>query len=121
MKAKVPTIILAAAFLAAVFPAAAEKSAQQEKFARCSHDSKGLKGEERNKFMSECLKAHESHEADKPKAQRDKPGPVKEARHDTEHHETQQNRMKTCNEQAGRKDLHGEARREFMSGCLKAH
>jgi hypothetical protein len=125
MKAKVHTVILAAALLAAALPAAAEKSAQQEKFARCSHDSKGLKGEERNKFMSECLKAHESHdahEADKQKPHsKDKPGPVKEARHEAERHDTQQNRMKACNEQAGRKDLHGDARREFMSDCLKAH
>ena len=110
MKAKVPTIILAAAFLAAVLPAAAEKSAQQEKFARCSHDSKGLKGEERNKFMSECLKGRG--------AGKDQPAHAREARHEPNE---QQNRMKSCNEQAGRKDLHGEARREFMSSCLKAH
>ena len=31
----------------------------------------------------------------------------------------QQNRMKSCNEAAGRKDLHGDERRAFMSTCLK--
>ncbi len=125
MKAKIHTVILAALLLAAAPAAVAEKShAQQEKFARCSHDSKGLKGEERNKFMSECLKAHDSHENDKPKAHtpREKAaGTVKEARHEAQPHETQQNRMKSCNEQAGRKDLHGDERRAFMSACLRTH
>ena len=31
----------------------------------------------------------------------------------------QQARMKTCNEEAGRKELHGDERRAFMSSCLK--
>jgi invasion protein IalB len=31
----------------------------------------------------------------------------------------QQERMKACNKQAGEKKLKGEARKKFMSGCLK--
>lgn len=31
----------------------------------------------------------------------------------------QQERMKSCNKQAGEKKLKGEARKKFMSGCLK--
>jgi hypothetical protein len=31
----------------------------------------------------------------------------------------QQNKMKACNAEAGKKDLHGDERRAFMSKCLK--
>src|SRR5881394_4448168 len=106
MRPKLHTVITSALFFAALPSTAneAKPHAQQDKFTQCAHDSKGLKGEERNKFMSECLKAHESHE--KPRA-----APVKEAHNEGEHeaqHETQQSRMKTCNDEAGRKDVHGD-------------
>jgi hypothetical protein len=119
MKRKLHTVTIAALFLIAPPLAAEEKAphAQQDKFAHCAHESKGLKGEERNKFMSECLK---SHEGDKAKPS-DRNAPVKEARNEDEHHEGQQGRMKSCNEEASRKALHGEDRRSFMSTCLKAH
>jgi hypothetical protein len=43
---------------------------------------------------------------------------------DGEHHEpaegTQQHKMKTCNVEAGKKQLKGDERRAFMSACLKA-
>ncbi len=32
---------------------------------------------------------------------------------------SQQNRMRTCNEQARSRDLHSDERRAFMSACLK--
>jgi hypothetical protein len=117
MKPKLHTVILAALFLVAT-PAIAEKPhSQQDKFAQCAHDSKGLKGEERNKFMSECLKAHEPQA---PAKSTSAPA-VKEAHNDAEPHLTsQQGRMKSCNEEAGRKDLHGDERRAFMSTCLKS-
>jgi shikimate kinase len=35
------------------------------------------------------------------------------------HHQTQQEKMKTCNVEAGKKNLHGDERRAFMSSCLK--
>jgi hypothetical protein len=40
-------------------PAATEKpaSAQQNKMATCNKEADGKKGDERKKFMSECLKA----------------------------------------------------------------
>ena len=118
MKPKLHTVIAAAFFLAAIPASATDKPhAQQDKFSHCAHDSKGLKGEERNKFMSECLKGHDA--ASRPKASHDKPANVKEARHDSDGH-SQQNRMKSCNEEAGRKDLHGDERRSFMSSCLKS-
>ena len=44
---------------------------------------------------------------------------------DGERHEpaegTQQNKMKTCNVEAGKKGLKGDERRAFMSSCLRAH
>ena len=118
MKPKLHTVIAAALFLAAL-PAAANEAkphAQQDKFAQCAHDSKGLKGEERNKFMSDCLKAHE---APAGKAKASEKAPIKEAHADSA--ESQQNRMKSCNDDARGKDLHGDERRAFMSACLKTH
>jgi len=118
MKPKLHTIIAAAIFFAAL-PATANEATphtQQDKFAQCAHDSKGLKGEERNKFMSECLKAHD---APAGKAKPAEKAPVKEAHADSA--ESQQNRMKSCNEDAREKDLHGDERRAFMSACLKTH
>ncbi|HET7396673.1 MAG TPA: PsiF family protein [Gammaproteobacteria bacterium] len=41
---------------AAATPSAKPMSTQQSKFARCAHESKGKKGAEHKKFMSECLK-----------------------------------------------------------------
>ena len=105
------TIAVAAIYLAAAPAFAgddAKSHSQQEKFAHCSHESKGLKGEERQKFMSDCLKGHG--------AGKEHAAHTREARHEPNE---QQNRMKSCNEEAGRKNLHGDERRQFMSSCLK--
>jgi hypothetical protein len=83
------------------------KPTQQGKFAACAHESKGLKGDEHQKFMSECLKSHDDG------AER------KDTAHKTAAEGGQQNRMKSCNDEAGRKNLHGDERRSFMSSCLK--
>lgn len=73
------------------------QAAQQEKMKQCNADAKtkDLKGDERKKFMSECLGA--------------KAEPA-----------TQQDKMKTCNAEAGTKALKGDERKKFMSECLKA-
>ncbi len=70
-----------------------EPTAQQGKMASCNKDAGEKKGDERKKFMSECLKA-------KPAAAA-----------------TQQDKMKTCNADA--KDKKGDERKKFMSECLK--
>ena len=77
-------------------PSAAQK-AQQDKMKSCNAEAgeKQLKGDERKKFMKECLGA--------------KPA-----------HATQQDKMKACNAEAGEKQLKGDERKKFMSGCLKA-
>ena len=73
--------------------------AQQEKMKTCNAEAgkKELKGDERKKFMSECLKKEAS--------------PAQP---------TQQEKMKTCNAEAGQKELKGDERKKFMSECLKA-
>jgi len=102
-----------AAAALAVLPALAndgetKQATQQSKFATCAHESKGLRGDEHQKFMSECLKGHDPDGVAKETTQRasDETGP-------------QHNRMRTCNEQARSRDLHGDERRAFMSACLK--
>jgi hypothetical protein len=77
---------------------------QQNKMATCNAEAKTkeLKGDERKKFMSECLSA--------------KPAAAPEAETGTD----QQNKMKTCNADAKTKDLKGDERKKFMSECLKA-
>jgi len=107
------SIYLVAGLAAALWalPAVAnepEKSeSQHERFAHCAHESKGLRGEEHQKFMHDCLKGNKSEEA------------AAEGHHKTSGEPTQQAKMKSCNEEAGRKELHGDERRSFMSTCLK--
>jgi hypothetical protein len=91
--------ILITALLAAplcVFAAEEKaKTPQQQKMATCNKEAgdKALKGDERKKFMSECLSAAKM---------------------------SQQEKMKTCNKEAGDKALKGDERKKFMSQCLKS-
>jgi hypothetical protein len=80
--------------LAAVNAHAADdaKNKQQSKMAVCNKDAGEKKGDERKKFMSECLKAKPAMTA-------------------------QQEKMKACNLDA--KDKKGDERKKFMSECLK--
>lgn len=63
---------------------------QQSKMATCNKEAgdKNLKGDERKKFMSDCLSM------------------------------SQQDKMKKCNKEAGDKKMAGDARKKFMSECL---
>jgi hypothetical protein len=74
---------------------------QQEKMAKCNKEAgdKSLKGDERKKFMSECLKAKS--DAAKPEVNE------------------QQSKMGACNKDATQKNLKGDERKKFMSDCLK--
>ena len=82
---------------------------QQQKMKTCNADAKtkALKGDDRKKFMSDCLKGHEPER---------KPAGTQRAADETS---SQHNRMKACNEDARERDLHGDERRAFMSTCLK--
>jgi hypothetical protein len=73
-------------------------TAQQNKMTMCNKEAGERKGEERKKFMSECLKA-------KPAAT-------------STQNTTQQDRMRQCNADA--KGKTGEERKKFMSECLRA-
>jgi hypothetical protein len=110
MKSRFTLAACAAAALFAApnaFAAEADKPTQQSKFATCAHESKGLKGDEHQKFMSDCLKGRD---VDHPNEQAHRA-----AADAVPHH-----RMKDCNDEAGKKNLHGDERRAFMSTCLKS-
>ena len=98
------SIVLALVMLAALaLPAIAQdtkqpspaQQAQQQKMKDCNKQAtdKGLKGDDRQKFMSQCLSA-----AGVPLSQQEK--------------------MKECNKQATAKNLKGDERKSFMSTCL---
>jgi hypothetical protein len=72
---------------------------QQERMKSCNAqaEKKDLKGDERQAFMSECLRVDAG---DKKLT-------------------AQQERMRSCNAQASNKELKGDERQEFMSRCLK--
>jgi hypothetical protein len=78
-----------------------KQKAQQERMKDCNAKAgdKGMKGDDRNKFMSSCLKGEEPGPSAKQKGQQDK--------------------MAACNKQAGDKGMKGDDRKKFMSACLK--
>jgi hypothetical protein len=72
-----------------------ELTEQQKKMQQCNTDAKGKKfkdGDERQAFMSACLKG--------------------------ETHMTQQEKMTACNKEASAKAMKGDDRKAFMSKCL---
>ena len=87
-------IVLTALGMAiAATPALAQKNSQQEVMKSCNVSASGKKGDERKAFMKSCL-------SDGRKAQQEK--------------------MKTCNADAGKQGLKGDERKKFMSSCLSA-
>ncbi len=106
--------IAVSAFLASPARAAAEadaKPTQQSRFSTCAHESKGLHGDDHQNFMSACLKGHDT-EALELKKESDTHRAAAEP-------SLQHTKMKTCNDEAREKNLHGDERRAFMSECLK--
>lgn len=110
MKRLLIALCLAVGFSSPTF-AADEKApaAQQSKMGACNKEAgeKALKGDERKKFMSECLKT---------KA----PDAAKEAAMPEDAQKKKLTPMATCNKAAGEKSLKGDERKKFMSDCLKA-
>lgn len=95
-------LVLPVAAMAADEPKAEKKmTAQQQKMGACNKEAgdKKLAGDERKKFMSECLKAGKS-EGKKEMT-------------------PQQQKMASCNKDAGSKKLAGDERKKFMSECLR--
>ena len=93
--------VLLLALAAISLPVLAD-TAQQEKMKACNAEAskKALKGDERKKFMSECLSA--------------KGAAAEEKKELT----PQQQKMKACNADASKKALKGDERKKFMSECL---
>jgi hypothetical protein len=79
--------------------AAATENTQQEKMTSCNADAtaKGLKGDDRQAYMKNCLSAH----------------PTTTAKGNS-----QQEKMKTCNADATAKGLKGTDRQAYMKTCL---
>ncbi|MDD5328755.1 MAG: PsiF family protein [Sulfuricella sp.] len=103
MKNTLIALFLAAGFAAGAYAADGKApTAQQTKMGACNKEAgeKALKGDERKKFMSDCLKA-KAPEAAAPAEPAPKLTP-----------------MATCNKAADGKK--GDERKKFMSGCLKA-
>ncbi|PZP62299.1 PsiF family protein [Pseudoxanthomonas winnipegensis] len=92
------SILLACALLAGAVSAnaLAAQSSSQTRMAECSAQNKGKKGEDYKAAQKACLSA-------KPAAAAATP----------------QERMKSCNADASAKKLAGDARKAFMSSCLK--
>jgi len=92
------TVSLLACLLLIGSPVLAQAATpQQQRMADCSAKNKGKTGEDYKSAQKACLSG---------------PAPVAT---------TPQERMKTCNADAAAKKLAGDARKTFMSGCLKAH
>lgn len=91
-------------------------TAQQSKMATCNKEAgeKTLKGDERKKFMSDCLKANPAAEEAKPAADAAKPA-AEAAKPEAMKPQTA---MAACNKAATGKK--GDERKKFMSECLKA-
>lgn len=128
----------------AMLPAEAQANPQHERMRRCSQEAKEqtLKGDERKAFMSTCLKGKHDAGAEtaaapaKPaaKAAAAKPAAEKSAADKTTAAKpaaadkvaeadaapvAQRSKMKTCNQSATEQSLKGDARKAFMSECLK--
>ena len=125
MKFALPAVLaLALAFSAgSAFAAAAAAPAktltpQQQKMKDCNADAKtkDLKGDVRKAFMSSCLKGDSTAAAPAAKAAPAAAAPAVAA---APAKTSQQEKMKTCNADAGAKHLTGDARKAFMSNCLK--
>ena len=102
---KLMTALVFAAMTFGAGSALAAGNAQQEKMKDCNKQAGDKKGDERKKFMSECLKGGAAAApAAAPAAEKKELAP-KDA-------------MKACNAAAG--DKKGDERKKFMSDCLKA-
>lgn len=99
------------------------KTAQQTKMATCNKEATGKKGDERKAFMKDCLSAKPVAAAAAPAAKSAsapapaaKPASAPASAADKK--VTQQDKMKSCNKDAGDKKLKGDERKAFMKDCL---
>lgn len=96
------------------------KTAQQTKMATCNKEATGKKGDERKAFMKDCLSTKPAAAAAAPAA-KSASAPASAAATATataDKKVTQQDKMKTCNKNAGDKKLKDDERKAFMKDCL---
>jgi hypothetical protein len=97
--------------------APAAKSAQQNKMTVCNKEAAGKKGDERKAFMKDCLSAKPAAAASAPAAKAPAAAAPASAASAAKK-ATQQDKMKSCNKDAGDKKLKGDERKAFMKDCL---
>ena len=128
--------LLACLLLATALPLAASaaptatRTPQQQRMADCSAKNKGMKGDAYKQAQRSCLSTHAApataaapamaaHPATTaPTPAAPKPMP---AAHTATAAVTPQQRMASCNTDAASKHLAGDARKTFMSSCLRTH
>jgi hypothetical protein len=105
------------AALAQTPAAAPAENSQQSLMKTCNVEAgqKHLLGDPRKAFMSNCLSHHDAAPA---AAATPAPAPAPAAA--PAKPMTPQERMKSCNAQASSQKMKGDARKSFMSTCLKA-
>lgn len=112
-------LTIAAALLAVQFSGSAPALAEDQKLAPlrqqrlrdCNKDAAGMQGDARKLYMKDCL------------AGRQVENQAARAKRRAEHRnarQAQQEKVQTCNGDVAAKALKGDARRDFMSQCLKA-
>ena len=118
--------LLACLLLATALPLAANaapattRTPQQQRMADCSAKNKGLKGDAYKQAQSACLSGHAATPAAAtPAATATPAAPAAPAVAAAP--TTPQQRMTQCNTDASAKHLSGDARKTFMSGCLRTH
>ena len=128
--------LLACLLLATALPLAASaaptatRTPQQQRMADCSAKNKGMKGDAYKQAQRSCLSTHAApataaapamaaHPATTtPTPAAPKPMP---AAHTATAAVTPQQRMASCNTDAASRHLAGDARKTFMSSCLRTH
>lgn len=111
------------AFAAGTAPAK-PMTAQQTKMGTCSKNAhaKGLKGAAYKSFMSTCLKGSSAVPAAAPSAGATAAAkPVVAPTKPSAANIPQRQKMKACSTEAKTKGLKGDARKSFMSTCLKGN
>lgn len=105
-----------AAFTLPGLVSAQAATAQTSKMATCNADAKtkALKGEDRKKFMKDCLSTKAAEPAKMEAAKTAAPA----AAHEGKKLSPQQEKMVTCNKDAKTKALKGDDRKKFMKECL---
>lgn len=119
-------LLIAGQIACAPFAAAAEEAKpaapQQQRMRDCNAEARDMKGQPRKDFMKDCLSGKQAVNKAAREERREERQAVRAERQEERQtaRTAQQDRMKTCNADASAKSLKGDARKAFMSDCLKA-